>query len=76
VSLEQVGDFATAERHDREAVRISPTFSNAYNNLAIIFYRSKRYKEAWIAVRACQANGGSPHPDFLKALAAAQPPPD
>jgi len=75
LTLEALNDFAGAERHYRKAIRLAPNLAPAYNNLAIILYRSKRYPEAWSAVRSYQAAGGTPHPDFLNALSTAHPPP-
>ncbi|MHC4997113.1 MAG: tetratricopeptide repeat protein, partial [Planctomycetota bacterium] len=75
LTLEALNDFPGAEHHYRNAIRLAPNLAPAYNNLAIILYRSKRYPEAWAAIRSYQAAGGTPHPDFLTALTTAHPPP-
>ena len=75
LELEGLARLPEAERHYREAIRLEPSFPGSHNNLAIVLYHEQRFAEAWLEVRRCQELGGTPHPDFLEALAAASPPP-
>jgi len=74
-ALEQLGDLRGAEEHYRSAIRLAPSFADSHNNLAIVLYNQQRYAEAWAEILRYQAKGGTPHPGFLTALAAAQPRP-
>lgn len=58
---EAIGAYETA-------VRIQPDLKEAHNNLAIALFTVGRYQDAWREVGALRALGGTPHPDFLKAL--------
>jgi hypothetical protein len=49
-------------------VEIDPGYSQAHNNLAVIYYRQENYQKAWDHVQKAEAGGLQVHPDFKKEL--------
>ena len=73
--LHQKGDLDGAVREYEEALRIQPDFPDAHKNLALVYYFKGDYADAWKEVYLCLSQGGTPHPDFLQALAEKMPDP-
>jgi tetratricopeptide (TPR) repeat protein len=67
--LEEIGRPDEAARHYLEAIRLRPGLAAAHNNLAIILFNRGDYSGAMRELRLAQEHGGSPHPDFVRALA-------
>jgi tetratricopeptide (TPR) repeat protein len=44
--LRRLGDFESAERATHAAIRVDPTFSNSYNQMALILYTARRFAPA------------------------------
>lgn len=64
-----------AEAAYRTAIKLGPRLAEPHNNLAIVLYARGDYAGAWREVALVRSLGGSPHPDFVRALTAAAPPP-
>jgi tetratricopeptide (TPR) repeat protein len=60
--------FQEAHRNYVEAIKIDPAHGQAYNNIAILYYSSKRYKEALNYMNLAQTNGVKINPKFKKAI--------
>ena len=58
-----------AIRQYEEAVRIQPGYVKVHKNLAVALYLKGDYTGAWKEVKLCRQYGGTPHPDFVRALA-------
>ena len=65
----------SAVREYQEALRIRPDFAEAHNNLATVYYFKGDYASAWKEVYLCRDHGGTPNPDFLRALVEKMPDP-
>lgn len=80
LTLEQMGRREEALHHYREAIGKQPDLAGAHNNLAILLYERGEYAEAWREVERAHELGGTPHPDFVRALlvklADPSPPPE
>ncbi len=68
---QRLGDAETAYE---TAIRLGPHLAEPHNNLAIVLYAKGDYKGAWREVGILRSLGGSPHPDFVRALTAVAPP--
>lgn len=60
--------YQEAHRNYVEAIKIDPAHGQAYNNIAILYYSSKRYKEALDYMNLAQTNGAKINPNFKKAI--------
>ena len=69
VALEQQDKRDEAIRQYKEAVRLQPGYMKAHKNLAVALYFTADYAGAWEEVKLCRKYGGTPHPEFVKALA-------
>jgi tetratricopeptide (TPR) repeat protein len=54
--------------HYKKAVEINPGFSQAYNNLAVIFFYQKDFELAWEYLKKAEDLGLSVQPEFKKEL--------
>jgi len=75
VALSVKGQMDEAIEQYTEAVKIAPKYAIAHRNLAMALYGKGDYAGAWKEVRLAQKYGAKVDPAFLKALAAAAPPP-
>jgi len=58
-----------------EAIRLRHSNVEAHQNLALAYFMSGRYQEAWQEVHVCRKYGRELHPQFLRALAQRMPEP-
>lgn len=64
-------DVAAAEAQWEEAVKVNPKLGEAWNNLAVVYMRTDRKKEAEDAVKKAERNGFHVHPrlkDDIRAM--------
>ena len=57
-----------AEQAYQNALRLDPGYAPAHNNLAVLLFLKGDFAGAWREVALSERYGGSPPPDFLKAL--------
>jgi len=50
------------------AIELKPNLAEAYHNRAMAHFALKDHDRAWADVEMCRQLGGTPHPDFIKAL--------
>src|SRR5262245_60168918 len=62
------GNCDAAVRDYTTAIELLPDYAKAYNNRGIAYFVLNRYEEAWSDVKSCRRFGGTPTPEFLKAL--------
>jgi len=68
IEMDRRGQIDEAIRHYERALQIKPDYVKAHNNLAIALFQKGDYSGAWRHVELCKQYGGSPHPDFIRAL--------
>lgn len=73
--LEKQGKYEEAMKEYKETVRLKPDFGQAHNNLAVGYYFSRNYSEAWREAHLAQKYGFQPQAGFLKALSERMPEP-
>lgn len=58
------------EAHDQyqEAVQIDPSYGDAYNNLAALYFQVKQYAKALQYLNQAEENGARVNPEFKKAV--------
>jgi tetratricopeptide (TPR) repeat protein len=56
--------FADAEREYKAALEMDPRIGEAYNNLAVVYLQTGRYREAMDAVTAAEKAGFKVHPQL------------
>jgi tetratricopeptide (TPR) repeat protein len=69
------GKYQQAIKDYNQAIRLDPKFAEAYNNRGNAYYYVGEYYSAWEDVHKAQSLGYQVHPEFLKALREAYPPP-
>jgi tetratricopeptide (TPR) repeat protein len=67
----RLGEWQNALADLTKAVELSPNDATSYQNRAVVYFRMSNYGQAWADIEQCQKLGGTPHPDFLKALSEA-----
>lgn len=73
--LGQLGRFDDAIAQYRRVLRLKPDSGFAHRKLAVAFYFSHRYENAWREARLAAHYGCKPQESFLAALSAAAPDP-
>jgi Flp pilus assembly protein TadD len=73
--LQQLGRPDEAVSQYELAARLRPDFAEARQGHATALYFAGRYAEAWKAVHEYVRLGGTPNPDFLRALSEKMPDP-
>jgi len=68
VALDKQNKHDEAIRQYREAVHIQPEYAKAHKNLAVALYFKGDYAGAWAEIKLNRKYGGTPHPEFVKAL--------
>ena len=63
-----MGDFGQAIRDFSRAIESRPDYAEAYQNRAVAYYSLKQFDNTWADVKKCRQLGGTPNPDFVKAL--------
>ncbi len=58
------------EAHDQyqETIKIDPTYGDAYNNLAALYFQVKQYEKALDYLDQAEDNGAEVNPEFKKAV--------
>jgi len=68
LAFERLGKLDEAIAEYSKAVEIRPDLAKAHKNLAVALYFKGDYSGAWREVNLCRKYGGTPHPEFIKAL--------
>lgn len=66
--LFQMGQRADAQAQYQEAIRLDPSHSGAYTNLALVLFSLGRYQEALDCLLRAEASGAKVNPDFKRDL--------
>ncbi|MCG3137688.1 MAG: hypothetical protein HJJLKODD_01537 [Phycisphaerae bacterium] len=70
--LMDAGEYLRAVHYYQEAVAVNPSRPEGYAKLAVAYYFSKQYNDAWRTVLQAEALGMRPNPQFYILLSAAQ----
>jgi len=72
--LFQMGAPLDAAARYREAIRLDPRHGNAYNNLALVAFSQRKYREALDYLLQAEAAGAKVNPEFKNAIESRLPP--
>ena len=69
-------DYVRAIQDYGKVIDLKPDNAVAYHNRAVGMFRLGNHEEAWADVRMCRQLGGTPNPEFVKALTQASSRPE